>query len=421
MSEAVIVKSLLSARKSHYGTTINDADAFEIFCVETVLKPFSLNFDTIVNGIVDGKDDGGIDAAYIFVNKTHIDIDTDLSPFSRPVEVELHIIQSKLDNGFSETAIAKLQTSLPELLRLDADVPILKKLYNDKVNEFFEKYRESLKYLTTQFPSVSVFVYYITLANVGNSKVDSMLSNFQNAVEQRFPNSVCQIQIWGAARLYEEAQKQNAIVSELPFVKSEISHGKGYVLLSPVREYYNFITKDSRLIETYFEFNVRDYQSSASVNQAIAETLKSDDDSDFWWLNNGVTIIAEKAQSQDNKITIKNPLIVNGLQTSHEIFRYFQSGGTDSRNRCVQVRVLEVTDERLRDKIIKATNSQTVIKPASLRATEPLQFKIEQFLSQNGVFYDRRKDYWRNRGKPSDRIIGIERLAQSLLGVVDKG
>lgn len=51
-------------------------------------------------------------------------------------------------------------------------------------------------------------------------------------------------------------------------------------------------------------------------------------------------IIAEAAQHQDVALTIKNPLVVNGLQTSHEIFAFFKGGGEDDK-RAVQVRVLE--------------------------------------------------------------------------------
>ena len=90
----------------------------------------------------------------------------------------------------------------------------------------------------------------------------------------------------------------------------------------------------------------------------------------------------------------------------------------DARNRCVKVRVIEIEDDARRDRVIKATNSQTGIKPASLHATEPLQRKIGDYLLQQGIYYDRRKDFWRNKGKPADKIIGIDKLAQSVIAVL---
>jgi len=418
MSDDVLIKSILNKNKVRYGTNLNDADAFEYFCAETVLKKFALTFDDIDKGVVDGKNDGGIDSVYFFVNRSLIAIDTEMDTFKSPVVVDLFIIQSKIEGGFSETAMAKLLASVPELIRLGADTAKLATLYNSEVLEIFEKYRDGLGDLAAQFPTVNVHVIYATLATAGNGKVDAMVPGLIKAIEDRFPKSTCHVELWDAKRIYEEAQKQNVLVKQLPFVKSVISHGKGYVLLSNLKDYYDFITDDGQIIDALFEFNVRDYQSSASVNKEIALTLQGiEDEADFWWLNNGVTILAEEAQSQDNKLTIKNPLVVNGLQTSHEIHRFFSGGGTDAKKRSVQVRVLEIDDEARRDRVIKATNSQTGIKPASLRATEPFQRKIEDYLLQLGIFYDRRKDYWRNKGKPADKIIGIERLAQAVIAI----
>lgn len=418
MSDDVLIKNILSKNKVRYGTNLSDADAFEYFCAETVLKRFALTFDQIDKGVVDGKNDGGIDSVYFFVNRSLIAIDTEMDTFKSPVTVDLFIIQSKIEGGFSETAMAKLLASVPELIRLDADTATLATLYNSDVLEIFEKYRDGLSELAAQFPVVNVHVIYATLATARNDKVDAMIPGLVKAIADRFPKSTCNVDLWNAAKLYEEAQKQNVLVKHLPFVKSALSHGKGYVLLAKLKDYYEFITDSGQIMDALFEFNVRDYQSSASVNKEIAATLKgTEDEADFWWLNNGVTILAEEAQSQDNKLTVKNPLVVNGLQTSHEIHRFFSRGGTDAKERSVQVRVLEINDEARRDRVIKATNSQTGIKPASLHATEPFQRKIEDFLAQLGVFYDRRKDYWRNKGKPADKIIGIERLAQSVIAV----
>ncbi|GGO38594.1 hypothetical protein GCM10010991_36110 [Gemmobacter aquaticus] len=418
MSDDVLIKSILGKNKPRYGANLSDADAFEYFCAETVLRRFALTFDQIDKGVVDGKNDGGIDSVYFFVNRSLIEIDTEMDTFKSPVIVDLFIIQSKIEGGFSETAMTKLLTSVPELIRLDADTATLATLYNSNVLEIFEKYRDGLRELAAQFPTVNVHVIYATLAAVGNAKVDAMRSGLSNAIANRFPKSTCNVELWNAAKLYEEAQKQNVLVKQLPFVKSAISHGKGYVLLSKLKDYYEFITDDGQIIDALFEFNVRDYQTSASVNKDIAATLQAaEDEADFWWLNNGVTILAEEAQSQDNKLTVKNPLVVNGLQTSHEIHRFFSGGGVDAKERSVQVRVLEIDDEARRDRVIKATNSQTSIKPASLYATEPFQRKIEDYLVQLEMFYDRRKDYWRNKGKPSDKIIGIERLAQAVIAI----
>jgi hypothetical protein len=54
---------------------------------------------------------------------------------------------------------------------------------------------------------------------------------------------------------------------------------------------------------------------------------------------------------------------------------------------------------------------------ASLRATDQVQRDIEHYFERNGWFYDRRKNYYRNLGKPADKIISIPYLAQAMMAI----
>jgi hypothetical protein len=117
-------------------------------------------------------------------------------------------------------------------------------------------------------------------------------------------------------------------------------------------------------------------------------------------------------------LTIEDPQIVNGQQTSTEIFNYFQSSNTNDEDRCVMVRIIVATEPASRDRIIKATNSQTAIPTASLRATDKIHRDIEEYLSPFGIYYDRRKNSQKNLGRPVERIISIQMLAQSMMAIV---
>ena len=75
-------------------------------------------------------------------------------------------------------------------------------------------------------------------------------------------------------------------------------------------------------------------------------------------------------------------------------------------------------EDESRDRIIKATNSQTAVPPSSLRATDRIHRDIEEYLRQKGLFYDRRKNYYKNEGKPRDKIVGIPYLAQAVMAIV---
>jgi hypothetical protein len=85
--------------------------------------------------------------------------------------------------------------------------------------------------------------------------------------------------------------------------------------------------------------------------------------------------------------------------------------------RHVLVRVIVPRTETSRDQIIKATNSQTAIPPASLRATEQIHRDIEAYFATKSLFYDRRKNFYKNQGKPISDIVGIPYLAQAVLAI----
>lgn len=136
---------------------------------------------------------------------------------------------------------------------------------------------------------------------------------------------------------------------------------------------------------------------------------------DFWWLNNGISIISTSATLSGKTLTLENPEVVNGLQTSREIFHIFSPGSHEADQRNVLVRVLVPGEEESRDRIIRATNSQTSIPIASLRATDKIHRNIEEYLAARGIFYDRRKNYYKNLGKPVKSIVSISSLAQYVL------
>ena len=99
--------------------------------------------------------------------------------------------------------------------------------------------------------------------------------------------------------------------------------------------------------------------------------------------------MAESAQFVTVKeLRISHPEIVNGLQTSNEIYNYFVSHPNmlESENRCLLVRVIVPETDDSRDKIIFATNSQTAIPKASLRATDSIHRQIELFFRPRDLY-----------------------------------
>ena len=124
-------------------------------------------------------------------------------------------------------------------------------------------------------------------------------------------------------------------------------------------------------------------------------------------------MIAAKTAPPHLKLTVDDPPIVNGLQTSRVIFDTIEKGATDDRT--VLIRVIETTDQKTQDRIIKATNSQNRMQAASLRMTDQIHRDIEQTFKEEGLFYDRRKGLYKDQGRPIKKIISVNAVAQAVI------
>jgi hypothetical protein len=165
---------------------------------------------------------------------------------------------------------------------------------------------------------------------------------------------------------------------------------------------------------------VRDYLGEVQINQDIRRSLErmlSPETEDFWWLNNGVTILATHATVVGKNLSLENVQIVNGLQTTETVYNYFSSGGNMQDSRAILLKIILTSDEQARARIIKATNYQNTVDLASLRGLDKIQQDIEHFLADHGWFYDRRKNYYKNQGRPAERIVSISYLAAAVRAI----
>ncbi|MGE0646263.1 MAG: AIPR family protein [Nitrospira sp.] len=199
-----------------------------------------------------------------------------------------------------------------------------------------------------------------------------------------------------------------------------LARGERYVLLSEISEYYKFITDNGTLRRYLFESNVRDFMGLNRVNEDIRQTLESSGSTDFWWLNNGITILATSASVVGKAIQMQDIQIVNGLQTTESIYRFFSNGGQDTAKRSVLVKVIVTKDDAVKDSIIRATNNQTAVELVSLHATDKIQRDIEDVLLRRGLCYDRRTNYYHNLGRSTEEIVSPLYLAAGFVALILK-
>jgi hypothetical protein len=129
--------------------------------------------------------------------------------------------------------------------------------------------------------------------------------------------------------------------------------------------------------------------------------------------------LGSKISSAGHKrVQIDDPQIVNGLQTSREIFNHFAEDIPLLESRTVLVRVIETNDAEVTDSIIRATNSQNRMQESSLRMTDTVHRKIEDLLKPYNIFYDRRKGFYKDQGVPIDKIVSPTSLAQAVIAIL---
>lgn len=406
-------------------TQVNDY--FEFFASSMILKDYDLSDDDILNGITGQGNDGGIDGFYLFVNGELITEDLiENINIPRACPIDLFIVQAKYVSSFGEDAISKWKTTSSNLLEMKP-LNLYKKRYTEKVIENFTLFGNLIKKSIRLQCKLRISYYYTTLGlkNEIHPNVMAQKEELISIVNSIYPSANVAVHFWDADLLMETYNRSPNTSVNISFADQPISLGASdMVALVNLGTYYKFITDESgNLNKRFFEANVRDYQGANSVNKSIAETLYTPGNEDFWWLNNGVTILVSNLSRVTNKeIVIENPEIVNGLQTSREIYNYFTDNEEiiSAEKRNILVRIIKPADEDSRDKIIFATNNQTNIPQYSLRVTDNIHIQIELYFKSKGLYYDRRKNYYKNlRKKPSD-IIGVSFLAQCLISIILK-
>jgi hypothetical protein len=120
--------------------------------------------------------------------------------------------------------------------------------------------------------------------------------------------------------------------------------------------------------DTLFTDNIRGFLGHNKANKRILETLKDRNRSRFFpFMNNGITIICPEmtlpgsAQSGQYNVPVKNPIIVNGLQTSKIIYELYKSDPAFLTDVSVTVKLYEAKNPELIELITEATNTQTAI------------------------------------------------------------
>ena len=181
-------------------------------------------------------------------------------------------------------------------------------------------------------------------------------------------------------------------------------------------------THGDRLLER----NIRRYLGlhGNRVNEGIRATLQSQQPSNFYFFNNGLTLVCNDfsyngLQNSDHQVRVENLQIVNGGQTCMTILKTCEamaaSGQSLPADASVLVRLYKLPKDNddLVLQITHATNSQNPVDLKDLRSNDEIQRQLEASIQELGFHYRRK----RMDGSPKTTDISAGTAAEALLAV----
>lgn len=135
--------------------------------------------------------------------------------------------------------------------------------------------------------------------------------------------------------------------------------------------------------------NLRYYIRKKDIDDAIRYTIDYEPEN-FWYKNNGITIICDDYIIDGKEVKLKNFSIVNGGQTTYIIFKSAVNKENDFFVPCKVIKSKGNTEDEKHKfslEIARATNSQKAIKVSDLRSNSPEQIRFIREMRDVGVFY----------------------------------
>jgi len=422
-NDIVLLDGILDRRLGEGLPSGERDEVFEYLVFEETLKDYDFSREELESGWVDGRDDGGVDGFFTIVNGHLV---KDLTTFAWPrknAEIEVVILTAKHHATFQQAPINSLLATVSEMFDLAQARTELIGSYSEPLLDARALFDGVYRRLAGIAADVTFRFAY---ASRGDStevaeNVRARADQIVATVEDLFSSSQASFSFVGASELIALSRRVKTFALSLPFVEHLSQSAESYVLLSKLSDYASFVTDESGHLRRYlFDSNVRDYLGDNAVNQEIGLSLADAAGPEFWWLNNGVTILATSARVVGKTIQLQDVQIVNGLQTTESVFNHFNAGHIESRQKTLLLKVLVSIDSSIRDQIIRATNTQSLVEPQSLHATDKIQRDIDEILERHDWYYERRKNYYRNVGKPPARFVTPLYIAGGFVGLVLK-
>jgi hypothetical protein len=395
-NDGMILESILKRRKV---LELSEKENFEVFAFDQILKDYDLSDEELFNGKIE---DTGI-GLFNFVNDELINEDSDLKDIKK-ANMKTFLIIAK--QSYSE-------------IYIDVIIKIINEIFDFRGGQSDTKiFRDT--YLRILPRELMIHIIIVTKEIQASNIILQHIEHLTKIVTEYIENANIISRLVYAGELIMLSYKEKSYTLKLKYDRILPDGRDAYFVLATLDDYGQFVANEEGKLRRYiFDFNIRDFQKISEVNEGIEKTLRTAGKIDFWWANNGIAILATKSAIEGNYIILDNVQVVNGLQTTHVLHKYLKTIKIKDPRR-IGIKIITTVDEEVKDIIIEAANSQNPILKTSLRANDNIQRNIESYLLSHDWFYDRRKNYYKNLGKPSSRIISIAYLAQAIISMVHR-
>jgi hypothetical protein len=373
--------------------------AFDVFALFTILQ---LNEDEIEDSITDGSFDCGIDAIYISDSIIH------LCNCKYTYDID------QTEKNFPGNEIEKIISTVSLMLSDSITRESVNKILWDKYKEIESLFAEgSIK---------KIIIHLISNKQkplpADRNKLENGLSRYR-IIEYKYYDLDDLVNILLSS-------KDSVINSSLMLLDDqhfEKSDGELKTIIGVVtaEDYLNMLldkNNNNKLIESAFNDNVRVYKPKHSVNKTIINSALSDDNYQFFYQNNGITIICEECgyipHVRNQNILIKNLQIVNGGQTTHSLFEAYKKNNDKVKNIDILVRICVAKKHSgLAEMIGESTNNQIPIGSRDLKANDAIQKKLQDEFETLGYYYERKANEFNDH--EYTKVLNNELLAQLYL------
>jgi hypothetical protein len=317
--------------------------------------------------VIDGPDDGGIDAVH----------------FDRAAN-RLLVVQSK----FKPTGTAPSQAENLKTVRG------VEALFSRRFGGFNERFQERLDEIEEALDTPGVTLRLV-LAFLGDQLGPHVVADLEalrgdlNSFAEKMEWTA-----WGVSAVYAALLAEQVPVR----VSVEVVLENWAGVTAPRRAVYGQISAASLadLVQAHgtalFERNIRHYLGSVGVNAAIERCVRNTP-REFFYLNNGITAVAERIDPALGTparcgFRLTNVSIVNGAQTAGAITSAALDGDIDA-NAKLLITIVEVGagGTELGVRITRARNHQTAVRGIDFAALDPMQERLRKELALLGITY----------------------------------